>query len=305
MIKDTSRSIRPFDGRISEVEKFVHPLKGKDNTKLLITGDKRENPVRANPLPGTGDQADAARADSGKETPPIPPEEAIAADAAEAPEDAADAAAVPDEAGEAAEAPVDAAEGDAPVEDPADGEEAPEDPADGEEAPEDPADGEEAPEDPADGEEAPEDPADGAALAPADPTLIILPGFTFLLGGGGQYIHETQIVETLVAPETVVVAPADDNRIQEVATLPEVRAGATYSLSAMELGQETGHVVIEVNELYLDTKVEKWSNDQATVTLPLVGMAKPQRAALLMLNSKGQVVESMDVTFLPAKEDSK
>ena len=285
MIKDTSRSIRPFDGRISEVEKFVHPLKGKDNTKLLITGDKRENPVRANPLPGTGDQADAARADSGKETPPIPPEEAIAADAAEAPEDAADAAAVPDEAGEAAEAPVDAAEGDAPVEDPADGEEAPEDPADG--------------------EEAPEDPADGAALAPADPTLIILPGFTFLLGGGGQYIHETQIVETLVAPETVVVAPADDNRIQEVATLPEVRAGATYSLSAMELGQETGHVVIEVNELYLDTKVEKWSNDQATVTLPLVGMAKPQRAALLMLNSKGQVVESMDVTFLPAKEDSK
>jgi hypothetical protein len=139
----------------------------------------------------------------------------------------------------------------------------------------------------------------------ADSALIILPGFTFVFGGGGHYIHETQIVETIVAVEEGAVVAANDNRIQEVANLPEVRAGSTYSLSATDLGKEPGHVVIQVNELYLDTTVDKWSNDEATVTLPLVGMAKPQRAALLMLDAEGQVVESIDVMFLPAKEDSK
>ena len=135
--------------------------------------------------------------------------------------------------------------------------------------------------------------------------MIILPGFTFFFGGGGQYIHDIQIVETIVAVEEGAVVAADDNRIEEVANLPEVRAGSTYSLSATDLGNEPGHVVIQVNELYLDTTVDKWSNEKATVTLPLVGMAKPQRAALLMLDAEGQVVESIDVMFLPAKEDSK
>ncbi|MFP6672811.1 MAG: hypothetical protein VB857_15485, partial [Pirellulaceae bacterium] len=113
------------------------------------------------------------------------------------------------------------------------------------------------------------------------------------------------LVETIVAVEGEAVVVANHNRIREVEALPEVRAGSTYSLAATNLGKEAGHVVIQVNELYLNTTVDKWSNDEATVTLPLVGMAKPQRAALLMLDAEGQVVESIDVMFLPAKEDSK
>lgn len=147
--------------------------------------------------------------------------------------------------------------------------------------------------------------AEDAEGAGADSALIILPGFTFVFGGGTHTIHETHLVETIVAVEGETVVAADDNRIREVEALPEVRAGSTYSLSATGLGKEPGHVVIQVNELYLNTTVDKWSNDEATVTLPLVGMAQPQRAALLMLDAEGQVVESIDVMFLPAKEDSK
>ena len=124
-----------------------------------------------------------------------------------------------------------------------------------------------------------------------------MPGFTFFFGGGTNYVQEILFVEGVVGIEEV-------GQIREVASLPEVHADSTYNLSATNLGTEPGHVVIQVNELYLNTTLDKWSNDSATVTLPLVGMAKPQRAALLMLNAEGQVVESIDVMFLPAKEDS-
>ena len=60
---------------------------------------------------------------------------------------------------------------------------------------------------------------------------------------------------------------------------------------------------ILVNELYLNTTVEQWGNDEATVTLPLVGMIKPQRAALLMMSSQGELVESIDVMLLPATKE--
>ena len=317
IIEDTVRPVRPLAGRITDADKLVLPLKDykKDQGNLRITGDKREGPVRANRRPGTGNSAEETNVDSGKNNAPIDPTQpggtdAVeaaptgdeAGDAAEAAADAADAEATPDEVGEAAEAPAEAED----AEEAPEGEDSPEATEDAEEDPVDPADTEEeAPEADADADEVADETGDSEAV-PVDPALIILPGFTFVLGGGGgQYIHETQIVETIVTTETGPVVALNEDRVQEVATLPEVRAGSTYNLTATNLGQDPGHVVIEVNELYLETTVDKWSNEGATVTLPLVGMAKPQRAALLMLDAKGQVVESIEVMFLPAKEASK
>lgn len=317
IIQDTVRPARPIEGRITDANKLVLPLKDykKDQGNVRITGDEREGPVRANRRPGTGNSAEETNVDSDENNAPIDPTQPGGTDAVEAAPtadeagDAADAEATPDEVGEAAEAPAEAED----AEEAPEGEDSPEATEDAEEDPVDPADTEEeAPEAAADADEAADDSDEVAdetgdsEAVPVDPALIILPGFTFVLGGGGgQYIQETQIVETIVTTETGPVVALNEDRVQEVATLPEVRAGSTYNLSAMNLGQEPGHVVIEVNELYLETTVDKWSNERATVTLPLVGMAKPQRAALLMLDAKGQVVESIEVMFLPAKEDSK
>ena len=148
-------------------------------------------------------------------------------------------------------------------------------------------------------------PADSEPVNPdsPNPSFIILPGFTFIFGGGTQLVHETLYVDNVTGTTGVQVDETVITRLEEVASLPEVRAGATYNLSSKNLGNTEGHVVILVNELYLNTTVDQWSNDGATVTLPLVGMVKPQRAALLMMSSQGELVESIDVMFLPATKE--
>jgi hypothetical protein len=148
-------------------------------------------------------------------------------------------------------------------------------------------------------------PADNEKLSPDSPnsSFIVLPGFTFIFGGGTQLVYETLYVDNVTATTGVQVEETVVTRIEEVVSLPEVRAGATYNLSSKNLGNSEGHVVILVNELYLNTSVNQWSNDGATVTLPLVGMVKPQRAALLMMSSEGELVESIDVMFLPATKE--
>ncbi|MEO2022679.1 MAG: hypothetical protein ABGX05_12735, partial [Pirellulaceae bacterium] len=133
--------------------------------------------------------------------------------------------------------------------------------------------------------------------------FIVLPGFTFIFGGGTQQVYETLYVEDVIGTTGVHIEETVGVDVEEAISLPEVRAGTTYNLSSENLGNTEGHVVIHVNELYLNTTVDQWSNDAATVTLPLVGMVKPQRAALLMMNSKGELVESIDVMFLPAKKE--
>jgi hypothetical protein len=136
-----------------------------------------------------------------------------------------------------------------------------------------------------------------------DSSVIVLPGFTFVFGGGTRLVYETLYVEDVIGTTGVHIEETVGAGIEEVISLPEVRAGTTYTLSSENLGNTEGHVVILVNELYMNTTVDQWSDDAATVTLPLVGMVKPQRAALLMMNSNGELVESIDVMFLPAKKE--
>ncbi len=297
--KDRVRVSRPGGERIIEADRFnriLPPVKDAAKNKDRDSDRNADRPARADDQ--NGKSVPAKPEDSRKNDGPVDSRDPSVNDNPSSPLDSAPGEDASGDSGNGAVNPDKTETKKAAVE----GDEAAEAADEAGEAAEAAAEGEPAEE--ADEEVADEEVAE--EVANGDPALIILPGFTFFFGGGGgQYIHDTQIVETIVAVEEGPVVAADDNSIQEVTNLPEVRAGSTYSLSAMDLGKEPGHVVIAVNELYLDTTVDKWSNEKATVTLPLVGMAKPQRAALLMLDAKGQVVESIDVMFLPAKEDSK
>lgn len=99
-----------------------------------------------------------------------------------------------------------------------------------------------------------------------------------------------EIAETQTSPEPVE---------QE---LLELVSGKLFQLSAEGLGNEQGMVVLEINEMGLPAKIEKWEDNILAFQTPQIGLAKATEAKMHVMNSKGQLLATLDINLLPATE---
>lgn len=103
-------------------------------------------------------------------------------------------------------------------------------------------------------------------------------------------------------------APAAPEAADTVPTRPlpapegllRVPVGATLTLQSGNLGPNKGRLLLLVDKLVLDATIDAWSQDQATATLPAVGIAEPLSALLVLVRADGQPVSSVQVELLPA-----
>jgi hypothetical protein len=103
-------------------------------------------------------------------------------------------------------------------------------------------------------------------------------------------------------------APAAPEAADTVPTRPlpapegllRVPVGATLTLQSGNLGPNKGRLLLLIDKLVLDATIDAWSQDQATATLPAVGIAEPLSALLVLVRADGQPVSSVQVELLPA-----
>ena len=97
--------------------------------------------------------------------------------------------------------------------------------------------------------------------------------------------------------EAVVAAPANEEKAQ-----PErlaLVAGQQVQLTAQGLGNEQGMVIIEINEMGLPAKIEKWEDTKLGFQTPQIGLGKATEAKMHIMNKKGQLLATLDVELLP------
>ncbi|WP_145229115.1 hypothetical protein [Gimesia algae] len=79
-----------------------------------------------------------------------------------------------------------------------------------------------------------------------------------------------------------------------------LESGKLFQLSAEGLGGEQGMVVLEINEMGLPAKIEKWEDNILAFQTPQIGLAKVTEAKMHVMNSKGQLLATLDISLLPA-----
>ncbi|HAH44405.1 hypothetical protein [Gimesia sp.] len=108
------------------------------------------------------------------------------------------------------------------------------------------------------------------------------------------------------AGETVVESASETET--EIATEPveqerlELVSGKLFQLSAEGLGAEQGMVVLEINEMGLPAKIETWEDNILAFQTPQIGLSKATEAKIHVMNSKGQLLATLDINLQPATE---
>lgn len=82
----------------------------------------------------------------------------------------------------------------------------------------------------------------------------------------------------------------------------ELVSGKRFQLSAEGLGDEQGMVILEINEMGLPAKIETWEDSILAFQTPQIGLSKVTEAKMHVMNSKGQLLATLDINLLPAIE---
>lgn len=120
------------------------------------------------------------------------------------------------------------------------------------------------------------------------------------------------LIEQPVVVETPVVVPVSETSdaveiesVKEESELPQLAVGSTVNLKATELGEAPGHVILQVDALAMPAEVKEWNSDSVVTTLPMMGLAKPVKAQIHLVNAEGIPVNSLEfLLVLPAPEGS-
>jgi hypothetical protein len=105
------------------------------------------------------------------------------------------------------------------------------------------------------------------------------------------------VVSTPVVIEVPVVIEAEQVEVEQ---LPEVRVGATLELPGQGFGKEAGGVMLRIGDVSLACLVGAWDADRVQATLPMLGLAQPQRAELVVMLPDGKFAQVVPVMLLPA-----
>ncbi|WP_339684792.1 hypothetical protein [Gimesia maris] len=82
----------------------------------------------------------------------------------------------------------------------------------------------------------------------------------------------------------------------------ELVSGKRFQLSAEGLGDEQGMVILEINEMGLPANIETWEDGVLAFQTPQIGLSKVTEAKMHVMNSKGQLLATLDINLLPATE---
>ncbi|MEI8017229.1 MAG: hypothetical protein WCH39_03465 [Schlesneria sp.] len=106
-------------------------------------------------------------------------------------------------------------------------------------------------------------------------------------------------VQTTVVSQTsitaVVVSAAKP-------TLPEVPAGSSMRIKVNFLGNQTGHVFLNVGKLVMECKIEEWNPSYAVFALPDLGLLEATEATIDVTKSDGLVARSTKVKLTPTQD---
>jgi hypothetical protein len=140
---------------------------------------------------------------------------------------------------------------------------------------------------------------DGAVDTPLDqPTTFSPETKVILKAAGASASAEPE------AASPVETKPAETKKVPALAKVP---VGATVTLNSKELSEKEGQVILQIGEIALPATIKQWKNDAVVCTLPIVGLTKPSKATLHLLNADGQTASALTVelvTTLPTSSDA-
>lgn len=110
--------------------------------------------------------------------------------------------------------------------------------------------------------------------------------------------NEPLVAAPVIAEEEIVAATEATQEQTEPERL-ELVAGQKFQLSAEGLGTEQGMVVLEINEMGLPAKIEKWEDTALGFQTPQIGLSKATEAKMHIMNKKGQLLATLDINLLP------
>ena len=89
--------------------------------------------------------------------------------------------------------------------------------------------------------------------------------------------------------------------VKEVEKRMQVPVGATLVLQAQSLGMNAGQVMLQVDKVGLGALVNEWKNESVNTTLPMLGIAGPTPAQIVIFKADGSMASSLNVELIPAQ----
>lgn len=122
--------------------------------------------------------------------------------------------------------------------------------------------------------------------------------YPYPVGGCYPYpIYQTQPI--VVTQQPVIVEAAAPVKVEE--QLLKIPVGTTVNLEGTNLGDKAGQVLIVMEKLTLGTLVNEWKTEKVVATLPMIGLAEPTKAELVVVKADGQVASNIKVLLMPAQ----
>jgi hypothetical protein len=103
------------------------------------------------------------------------------------------------------------------------------------------------------------------------------------------HVVKKTVVTTTPAIVEAVVVPAR----------PKLTVGKTITASAKFLGNEPGHVFVQLGNASLECTVVAWSSDSVTFVLPRLGLHGATPAKVELLRPTGDLAKSFGVSLVP------
>jgi len=136
-------------------------------------------------------------------------------------------------------------------------------------------------------------------VACADPILtpcVITACSPIYYNEAGETVVESALETVSDISETeITTEPIEQERLELV-------SGKLFQLSAEGLGTEQGMVILEINEMGLPAKIETWEDDILAFQTPQIRLAEVTEAKMHVMNSKGQLLATLDINLQPAAE---
>lgn len=124
-------------------------------------------------------------------------------------------------------------------------------------------------------------------------------------------VRANAAVDAAAAAAKAVAKPAvtaDVSKELEAAQLagklPVVPAGATLALEGENLGDREGRIVLQIGQISMPAKIEKWDGKLATVTLPSVGLTQATTAQVHVFTADSKLANTVAIQLVPAVEEA-
>ena len=123
-------------------------------------------------------------------------------------------------------------------------------------------------------------------------------------GKRGYYYQQTYYTAPQPAQTTVVSQTSITAVVVTAAkpSLPEVPAGSSMRIKVNFLGNQSGHVFLNIGKLVMECKVLEWNPSYAVFALPDLGILDSTEATIDVTKADGLVARSTKVMLTPTQD---